>query len=111
MSRLYWASAILLLGLRPAAAAAPRIDHIEPLFRDQVTIHFYTEPFRVYTLQYMDSLNCPSNNPVARCNSNGVPTNLWVSLFVAPSLAFSNHYVVSDVRTNVARYYRLKAKP
>ena len=99
-----------LLVAGPATAAPPAIDHIERFSSNAVLVHFNTEPNRNYTLQYLSSLNCTSNQP-ARCNSSGVPTNLWTDLFFAPAFPFSNHFVIYDVRTNQLRSYRLKVKP
>jgi hypothetical protein len=73
-------------------AAEIRIDHIERLGSNQITIHFDTERNRKYSLQYTDR-----------------PTGQWFNLFQAPSLPYPSHYVIADTRTNGHRIYRLMA--
>ncbi|HWN94399.1 MAG TPA: hypothetical protein VNT99_05155 [Methylomirabilota bacterium] len=63
-----------------------------------MNIHFDTLPNRTYALQYRTRLNAT--------NTTG-----WTNLFVAPALVFPSHYVVSDVRTNDQRFYRLRVTP
>ena len=106
-------AALLLLvvsGPRLAAAEPPHIEYIEKLSTNQVTIHFYTEANRTYTLQVLDSLSCPTNGSVA-CSSSKVPTGSWSNLWTAPRLPFPNHYIITDYRTNRMRFYRLRVTP
>ena len=82
------------------APPPPRVDFIELLPPDLVTVHFDTEPDREYRLQFIDAVPAP-----------GAPPPVWTDLFVAPAIPFSNHYVVPDTRTNATRVYRLKVTP
>src|SRR5262249_49356792 len=91
-------------------AADPDIYLIEPLSSNQVTLHFNTDANRTYTLQYLDSLKCPTNTDVG-CSVYSVPNAAWSNLWVAPRLPFPNHYVIADYRTNRMRFYRLRVTP
>ena len=85
--------------------APPKIDRIELLFTDLVTVHFDTEPNRKYELQYTDGFrHGTSLNTTAL-----IPSGSWSNLFVAPAVPFPNHYVIADTRTNQHRFYRLRA--
>jgi hypothetical protein len=84
----------VLLGITAAIAADYHIDFIEIDGR-YVNIHFNTAPNRSYALQYRSVLNST--------NTTG-----WSNLFVVPAQPFQNHHVVSDLRTNQQRYYRLR---
>ena len=90
-----FAMAIVFTSIVAAWAAEYHIDHLELDGPRRVTIHFDTLPNRTYALQYRSVLSST--------NTTG-----WTNLFVAPSLPFQNHYVVSDTRTNQQRYYRLR---
>ena len=89
--------AVLLPLAWTLTAGEARIDRIELLPPDYVAIHFDTEANRTYELQYV----------------NHLPTNgsAWSNLYVAPNLPWPNHYVVTDYRTNQARFYRLRITP
>jgi hypothetical protein len=90
-----------LIAASPLSGAEPRIDHIEPFEGDQVTIHFYTEANRTYTLQYR-------NNAA----TNGVPASgTWSNLYRVPSVPFEQHFVIVDTRTNHHRFYRFCVTP
>ena len=78
-------------------AQDPRIEFIDRLGTNMVTIHFDTEANRTYELQFQ--------NPAGTANAP------WTNLFVAPRIPFPNHYIVVDTRTNRARIYRLKVTP
>lgn len=93
-----------------ALSDPPRIDRIERLGTNDVTIHFDTEANRKYELQYLDTLTCPTN-ATNQCNAHGVPVGSWSNLFVAPSSPAPNHYVWLDSRTNKHRFYRLRVTP
>src|ERR1041385_2807569 len=73
--------------------ADPRIDHIELLGTNLITIHVNTEANRTYTLEYSDRVNSGS----------------WSNLYVIPGEPFANHYVLADYLTNGCRFYRLTA--
>lgn len=89
-----------------AQSAPPRIDRIELLFTDLITVHFDTEPNRRYELQFIDAPPHGTNTVVA------TPANpAWSNLFVAPAVPFPNHYVIADTRTNRHRFYRLRVTP
>ena len=101
-------AATILISAEASAAQAtpPRIDRIEPLFTDLVTVHFDTEPNRRYELQFIDALPRGKNSLVAP------PSNAaWSNLFVAPAVPFPNHYIIADTRTNRHRFYRLRVTP
>ena len=83
-------------------AADYRIDFIEVDGR-YVNIHFDTVANRTYALQYRSS--------VSFTNAPGTSTTGWSNLLVIPAVPFPNHHVVSDVRTNQHRYYRLRVTP
>lgn len=91
-------------------AADPRIYLIERASTNLVTIHFETAANRTYTLQYLNTLKCPTNGSGA-CSSYYVPTGSWSNLWMAPRLPFTNHYIVTDYITNRMRFYRLKVTP
>ena len=84
----------------PLSTGPPRIEKIQLSDADQVTLSFYTEAQRTYTLEYTDTL-VPS----------GFFTDAWLPLFVAPSLVSPAHYIVPDTRTNRHRFYRLQVTP
>jgi hypothetical protein len=101
----------LFLALAATTTAAtfgenpPRIDHIEILNANLVTIHFDTAAARGYSLEYADSLCFTVRNPsLPSCTS-------WSNLFSVPPIPFPNHYVVADSRTNRFRVYRLRVAP
>jgi hypothetical protein len=88
--------------------AEPRIDHIEwfARFPDTVTIHFYTEANRTYTLQYRDLVSTTgvTNLPPSATN--------WVNHTTVDRLPFPQHFVIADTRTNSPqRFYRLRVTP
>ncbi len=83
-------------------AQDPRIDYIDRLGTNMVTIHFDTEANRTYTLQYSDSL---------RVGTNGASSGTWSNLAVIPAVPFNNHYVWPDYATSSFRIYRLAASP
>ena len=88
--------------------ADPRIDHIEwyARFPDTVTIHFYTEANRTYTLQYrgLVSTKGMTNLPPAATN--------WVNHTTVERLPFPQHFIIADTRTNShQRFYRLRVTP
>jgi hypothetical protein len=101
---------LLLVAAGRLDAAEPNIYLIERLSSNQVTVHFNTEANRTYTLQYLDSLSCPTNGS-GPCSIYNVPTGSWSNLWVAPRLPFPDHYVITDYRTNRMRFYRLKVTP
>lgn len=81
---------------------SPKIDKIELLGFDQVTIHFDTQPDLNYELQYSeDALWVEPDGPA--------PT--WVSLFLAPAFPFKNHFIIVDSIVRSQRVYRLKITP
>lgn len=90
---------LLILGETWLRAAPPKIDIIEMFLTDHVLIHFDTEAHRTYELQYTETL------------VNGVPGGTWTNLFTAPSIPFSNHYIVPDTRVRPQRFYRLSVFP
>jgi len=92
----------MLAGITTGLVAEFRIDHIE-VDGKYVNIHFDTVPNRAYALQYHTSLSAT--------NTNGVPTTGWTNLFMAPAQPFQNHYVISDLKTNAHRFYRLRVTP
>ncbi len=92
------AGAVWRTSLVLGVSAEARIDYIEVDGPRFVNIHFDTLPNRTYALQYRTVLNAT--------NTTG-----WTNLFVAPSVPFNNHYVVSDSRTNRQRFYRLRVTP
>src|SRR3989442_772075 len=81
-----------------AWSAEPRVDHIERLGTNQVTIHFDTDANRTYILQYLDDW-------VA--GTNGMPSGTWSNLAVIPATPFNNHYVLPDYATSSFPSYRL----
>ena len=85
-----------------ALAQDPHIDLFERLGTNQVTIHFFTEANRTYTLQYLDHLVVGINQ-----TSSGA----WSNLTVIPATPFNNHFVLVDNRTNQHRFYRLSVTP
>lgn len=101
---------LLVTGAARLGATEPNIYLIERFSSNQVTLHFNTDANRTYSLQYLDSLSCPANGGMG-CSSYNVPSGSWSNLWVAPRLAFPNHYVVTDYRTNRMRFYRLKVTP
>lgn len=103
MKTLLSGSGVLLASIALGSAADYHIDLIERNGSNQVNIHFETVANRTYALQYRNSLNFT--------NAPGTPTIGWSNLFVAPSLPFQNHYVVTDWGTNRQRYYRLRVTP
>ncbi len=84
-------------------AEGPRIDHIERINRQQVTIHFDTEAGRGYTLQFADEL-CGGAKVAGGCAA-------WTTLFAVPAFPFPNHYVVVDDLKASHRTYRLLLTP
>lgn len=98
---------VAILGALNSMAAQPKIDRIELLFTDLVTIHFDTVPSRKYELQYSDALLPRTNITLTVLQ----PANSWTNLFVAPAVPFPNHYVIADTRTNRHRFYRLRVTP
>lgn len=101
--------AMAMLGTTPviaAQSAPPRIDRIELLFTDLVTVHFDTEPNRKYELQFIDAVARATNGIVTPS-----PNAEWSNLFIAPAVPFPNHYVIADTRTNRHRFYRLRVTP
>ena len=105
-----FAVVLLVTAAARLAAAEPNIYLIERLSSNKVTIHFNTDANRTYSLQYLDSLSCPTNGG-AGCNSYNVPGSSWSNLWVAPRLPFPDHYIITDYRTNRMRFYRLKVTP
>ena len=87
-------------------AADPRVDHLELLGKDQVTVHFYTDANLSYTLQYTDLFSSMTNS--ATSTGNSLQSGGWSNLYSAPLLPFSNHFVIVDTRTKKCRIYRLK---
>ena len=79
----------------------PRIDRIELLDPDLVTVHFDTEADRGYDLEFMD----------VKIQSGADPKISWKLLFSVPAIPFANHYVIADARVPGARIYRLKVTP
>jgi hypothetical protein len=96
-------ASIVFASIAPATSADSHIDLIERNGTNQVNIHFETVANRTYALQYRNGLSFT--------NAPGTPTTGWSNLFVAPSLPFQNHYVVTDWGTNRQRYYRLRVTP
>lgn len=84
---------VLFVGV--VLGADPRIDHIELLGTNLITIHIYTEANRAYTLEYAD----------------GAGSGSWSNLYLIPGEPFANHYVLADYMTNRTRFYRLTATP
>ena len=85
-----------------ARAAQPAIEFIDFFLKDQVLLHFDTEPNRTYVLQYTDSAPSPTN---------GFQGANWSNLFTAPAYPFANHFIVQDTRTAPHRFYRLAVTP
>jgi hypothetical protein len=96
------AAMVVFFAFWPTSAFAPvltrlpdvRIDHIE-ITAQYVTIHFYTDANRTYTVQA--AANFPATD--------------WTNIYTARALPFADHYVVADERTNTMRYYRLFVVP
>ena len=87
---------------------------IQRLGTNQVTLHFGTEANRKYELQYLVKGTTPTNAVNTNSMSgqtNRSPIGVWSNHFVAPSIPFSNHYVILDTITNQSRLYRLRATP
>ena len=99
--------AVLSLAARFTTAilsgAEMRIDHIERLGSNQVTIHIDTIANRTYTVQYIDRLSST--------NTNGPATGTWSNLYVIPSEPFPNHHILVDGITTRQRFYRLRITP
>ena len=93
---------ILLPFVWLALAQEPRIEFIERLGTNMVTIHFDTEANRSYTLQYVDPFDT---------GTNGAPYSSWSNLAVIPAVPFNNHYVWPDYSTSSFRIYRLAVTP
>jgi hypothetical protein len=85
----------LILAIGGVWGADPRIDHIELLGTNLVTIHIYTEANRTYSLQ----------------SSAAMTSETWSNLYVIPAEPFPNHYVLADYVTNAFRFYRLTVAP
>jgi hypothetical protein len=83
-------------------AADPHIDLIEPFVGNQVSIHYWTIPNRITTLQYRDFVG-----------TNGVISSStgWSNLYTAERLPFPEHIVWIDTGTNRHRFYRLRVTP
>jgi hypothetical protein len=99
---------LTVLSVYPLHGAEPRIDHIEwfARFPDTVTIHFYTEANRTYTLQYRDLVSTTgvTNLPPSATN--------WINHTTVDRLPFPQHFVIADTRTNSPqRFYRLRVTP
>ena len=85
------------------AADPPRIDLIEPFVGNQVSIHYWTIPNSITTLQYRDIVG---TNAVISSFSGG-----WSNLYTAERLPFAQHIVWVDTGTNRHRFYRLRVTP
>ncbi|HVY71026.1 MAG TPA: hypothetical protein VHH73_13925, partial [Verrucomicrobiae bacterium] len=75
---------LVVFGLRSrdAQSADPvTISFIDRFQTNQVTVHFDTQPYRKYELQYTDALVNP-----------GAGSNAWANLFVIPAQPFFNHW-------------------
>src|SRR5438105_1909447 len=96
-------SVTVLMGTVLAKAQTPEISYIElPTNAPKmVYIHFYTDPGHTYYLQYNNSLGCTN------CGKNIMATN-WSNMFTGFNYPFSEHYVITDTRTNKSRFYRLR---
>jgi hypothetical protein len=90
----------LFLSALSLSAAPPKIDYLEMFLKTNVLIHFDTEPNRIYTLQYTETLPTYGSSPAG-----------WTNLYVAPSIPFPNHYIVPDTAMRRQRFYRLMASP
>jgi len=86
-------------------AADPHIDLIEPFVGNQVSIHYWTVPNRITTLQYRDFVG--TNGVISTSSSSGG----WSNLYTAERLPFPEHIVWVDARTNRHRFYRLRVTP
>jgi len=97
-----------------AQGEPPHIDLIERYGKQDLLLHFATDAFRAYELQYTFKL---VGTNVTGVNSNNPVVGGWTNLYMVPRYPFPNHYVVADTnvflgsRTNSARYYRLRATP
>lgn len=92
------ALSLAVLGLALGSDEVPRIDKIERLGPDAVTIHFDTLPDLNYALQYSDdALRFRPDRSEAT----------WFSLFELPTFPFRNHFVIVDQVASPARVYRL----
>lgn len=92
--------AALVVAVTTLAAPAPaplRLDHIELLGTEDVTVHFEAPADQTTTLQYADL--------------PGAGGLVWLDLFVAPAFPFVNHYVIADGRSRRGRLYRLRVTP
>ena len=88
-------------------AHEPRIESIERLGTNAVTIHFSADAGRAYTVQYRDGFPGESNRwPGTNALSSG-----WSNLVTLPAFPFANHYVIPDTRTHPHRFYRLSVTP
>jgi hypothetical protein len=87
----------------------PRIELIDRLGTNLVTLHFDTDADRAYTVQYIDLLPCATNGVPGATNS--LPGGGWSNLITIPAFPFNNHYVIVDSRTNQHRLYRLSVTP
>src|SRR5438132_13708107 len=96
-------SAAVFIGTVLAKAQTPEISYIElPTNAPKmVYIHFYTDPGHTYYLQHNNSLGCTN------CGKNIMATN-WSNMFTGFNYPFSEHYVITDTRTNKSRFYRLR---
>jgi hypothetical protein len=87
----------------------PSIHFIKRLGTNQVIIHFYTDPNRSYSVQYLNTLSCHTNS--MKCNTSGVPMTNWLTLTNFPTLPVSFDYIARDTTTNRSRFYRLLVTP
>jgi len=107
-SSLLWLVTGLLAGIAMAevvTAADPKINFIERLGTNHVTVHFEIEPNRSYALQYLD---VPAKS---RSTSLTNSSTTWSNLVVLPAFPFPNHWIAVDTGTNRNRIYRLSVTP
>lgn len=115
---LRWSLAVLFGGMVIFCLAGrgeePHIDLIERYQKHDLAIHFATEAFRAYELQYTYKL---VRTNVSGINSNNPAAGGWTNLYTVARSPQPNHYVVVNTNlflgtpTNSARYYRLRVTP
>jgi len=92
-------------------AEPPHIDLIQRYEKHGLLIHFATEEFRRYELQYTYKL---VRTNITGVNSNNPAVGGWTNLYTVASSPYPNHYVAEhrEVLTNApAAYYRLRVTP
>jgi hypothetical protein len=89
-------------------AEPPHIDLIQPSSKYGVVIHFATDAFRTYELQYTFKL---VGTNITGINSNNPAAGGWTNVIRVPPSPDPNHQVIEHTMTNAPRYYRLRVTP